>query len=142
MLDGMIDVICSNKQFKRFLIFRNQKGATNTNIFEKVADKMNERAAGDGRKDRIIHSQTRDKCKKLVCECESISLSQRIAIGINRYKLEKGYRKLWDILFPFPLLASRESADPSSVVEPSLYNDNQNTDPENGLGVCKNCASR
>ena len=31
----MVDIICSNEQF---LIFRNQKCAANTNIFEKVAD--------------------------------------------------------------------------------------------------------
>ena len=103
---------------------------------------MNKRAAADGLKDRIIHSQTRNKCKKLVCECKSIILSQWIAIEINRYKLEKGYRKRWDILFSFPLLASRESADPSKVIEPSFYNDYQNYDPENDMGVSKICNSR
>ena len=44
---------------------------------------MNERAAADGQKNRIIHSQIRSKFKKLVYECKSISLSQRIASGIN-----------------------------------------------------------
>ena len=34
-LNDMVDIICSNEQF---LIFRNQKCAANTNIFEKVAD--------------------------------------------------------------------------------------------------------
>ena len=36
---------------------------------------MNERAAADGRKNTITHSQIRNKFKKLVCECKSISLS-------------------------------------------------------------------
>ena len=36
------------------------------------------------------------------------------------------------------MVASRESADPSNIVEPSLYNDNQNADPEYDLGGCKN----
>ena len=60
--------------------------------------KMNERAAADGQKNRIIHSQIRNKFKKLVYECKSVSLSQRIASGINE--------KWWDIFFSFPLLAS------------------------------------
>ena len=38
----------------------------------------------------------------------------------------------------FPLVASRESADSSNIVEPPFYNDNQNTDPENSLGGSKN----
>ena len=40
MLDVMVDIICSNEQFEKFLIFRNQKCAANTNIFEK-AEGMN-----------------------------------------------------------------------------------------------------
>ena len=88
MLDDMVDIICSNEQFKKFLIFRNQKCAANTNIFEKVAEEMNERAAADGRKNTITHSQIRNKFKKLVCECKSISLIQRTASGISRYQRE------------------------------------------------------
>ena len=50
---------------------------------------MNERAAADGRKNAITHSQIRNKFKKLVCECKSINLSQRTASGISRYQVEK-----------------------------------------------------
>ena len=47
------------EQFKKFLIFRNQKCAGNTNIFEKVAEEMNEKAeaAAVGPKYTITHSQ-------------------------------------------------------------------------------------
>ena len=85
MLDDMVDIICSNEQFKKFLIFINQKCAASTNIFEKVAEEMNERAAADGRKNTITHSQIRNKFKKLVCECKSISSSQWTTSGISRY---------------------------------------------------------
>ena len=47
MLDDMVDIICSNEQHKIFLIFRNQKYATNTNIFEKVVEEINEKAAAE-----------------------------------------------------------------------------------------------
>ena len=45
---------------------------------------------------------------------------------------------MWDIFFSIPLVAHRESADPSNIVEPSFYNENQNTEPENNLGNSKN----
>ena len=73
MLDYMVDIIWSNKQFKKFLIFRNQNWAANSNIFEKVAEEMNKRSAADGRKITITQSQIRNKFKNLVCECKSIS---------------------------------------------------------------------
>ena len=97
---------------------------------------MNERAAADGRKNTITHSQIRKKFKELVWECKSISLGQRTASGISRYQVEKGYAKWWIILFP--LVANRESTDPSNIAEPPFYNDNQNTDLENDLGGSKN----
>ena len=94
---------------------------------------MNERAAADGQKNRIIHSQIRSKFKKLVYECKSISLSQRIASGINE--------KWWDIFFPFPLVASGESACNPNIVVSSLCNDSQYTDLETNLGGTKNATA-
>ena len=76
---------------------------------------MNERAAPDGRKNTIIHSQVKNKFKKLVCECKSISLSQRTTHRISCYHVEKSYGKWWNILFL--LVGSRESADPLNIVE-------------------------
>ena len=94
---------------------------------------MNERVAADGQKNRIIHSQIRSKFKKLVYECKSISLSQRIASGINE--------KWWDIIFPFPLVASGESACNPNIVVSSLCNDSQYTDLETNLGGTKNATA-
>ena len=128
----MVDIICPNEQFKKTFIFRNQKHAVNTNIFEKVVEEMNERSAADGPTYAITHSQIKNKFKKLVCECKSLSLSQRTASGINCYQVEKGHGKWCDIFFP--LLASRESAASSNIVERPFYNNNQNADPENDRG--------
>ena len=36
------------------------------------------------------------------------------------------------------MIANRESADPSNIVEPSFSNENQNNEPENNLGNSKN----
>ena len=46
--------------------------------------------------------------------------------------MENGYEKWWDIRFP--LVASRESTDPSNIADLPFYKDNQNTDPEDDLG--------
>ena len=54
-------------------MLRNQKFATIANIFGKGAEEMNKRAAAEGQKNKITHSQFRSKFKKLVCECKSIS---------------------------------------------------------------------
>ena len=44
MIDDMINIICSDDILKKKLIFRNQKFAANANIFEKIADLINQRA--------------------------------------------------------------------------------------------------
>ena len=50
MIDDMIDIICSDEILEKKLIFRNQKFAPNANIFEKIADLTNQRAANNDRK--------------------------------------------------------------------------------------------
>ena len=44
---------------------RSQKFVANANVFERVVEEMNERAAADGRKNKITHSQVRNKCKSI-----------------------------------------------------------------------------
>ena len=46
---------------------------------------MNQRAANNDRKYRISFSQARNKFKKFVSECKSVSLTHRTASGIARY---------------------------------------------------------
>ena len=53
----MVDIMCSNEQFQKFFIFSNQKCAANANIFEKVAEEINERAAVDARKNHSFTDQ-------------------------------------------------------------------------------------
>ena len=93
MIDDMIDIMCSDEILKKKLIFRNQKLAANVNIFEKIADSMNQRAANNDRKYRVFFSQAQNKFKRLVSECKSVSLTTRTASVIARYQVEKGYGK-------------------------------------------------
>ena len=50
MTDYMIDIICFDEIMKKKL---NQKFAANANIFEKIADLMNQRATNNDRKYRV-----------------------------------------------------------------------------------------
>ena len=45
---------------------------------------------------------------------------------------------MWNIFFSIPLVANRQSADPSNIFEPSLYNSNQNSGHEKNIGSSKN----
>ena len=69
----------------------------------------------------VTAAQARNKSKKLISECKAQRLTQRTATGLSRYKVEKGYGKWWDELFP--LVASRESSYRSSKIEPSAETD-------------------
>ena len=54
---------------------------------------MNQRATNNDRKYRVSFSQVRNKFKKVVSECKSVTLTQRTASGIARYQAERGYGK-------------------------------------------------
>ena len=74
MIDDMIDIICSDKIMKKNFVFRNQKPAANAKCFKKIADLMNQRAADNDRKYWVSLLQARNKFKKLVSDCKSVSL--------------------------------------------------------------------
>ena len=93
MTDDMIDIICSDKIMKKKFFFRNQKFPTNTKFFERIADLVNQRAAGNNGKYWVSFSQAQNKFKKLVSDCKSVSLTQRTASGIARCQVEKDFSK-------------------------------------------------
>ena len=101
----MVDILCLNELLKKLLIFKKQKCAANTYIFEKVAEEMNGRATASNRKDTITHSQITHNFEILVKEYKSINLGQWTASEISRYQVHKGYRK-WCVI-GFPLVAIR-----------------------------------
>ena len=128
MIDDMIDIICPDEIMEKKLIFKNQKFAANASIYEKIADLMNQRETKNDRKYRVSFSQTRNKFKKLVSECKSVSITQGTANGIARYQVEKSYRKWWEILFP--LVSRRESSGPKNMLEPSFHTINHRVEFE------------
>ena len=119
MLGDLVDIICSDKETKKMLIFRNQKFAANNVLYQKVVLELNQRIKGYEKSFpfELTVTQARSKFKKLISECKAQSLTQRTAAGLSSYKVEKGYGKWWGGLFP--LVARRESSDRSNNIEPS-----------------------
>ena len=116
MLDDLVDIICSDEETKKMLIFRNQKFAANNALYRKVVMELNQRIKGSFPFE-VTFTQARNKFKKLISECKAQSLTQRTAAGLSSYKVEKGYGNWWGGLFP--LVARRESSDRSNNIEPS-----------------------
>ena len=108
MLEDLVDIICSDEETKKMLIFRNQKFAANNTLYQKVAMELNQRIKRYEKpfSFEVTVTQARYKFRKLILKCKAQSLTQRTATGLSRYEVEKGYGKWWDELFPF--LASRE----------------------------------
>ena len=111
MLEGLVEIICSDEETKKMLIFRNQKFAANNALYQKVLMELNQPIKGYEKSFpfEVTVTQARNKFKKVISECKAQSLTQRTATGLSGYKVEKGYGKWWDELFP--LVASRESSD-------------------------------
>ena len=60
MISDVIDIISSDKILKKKLIFRNQKFVATANIFENIADLMNQRGTNNDRKYRVSFSQAQN----------------------------------------------------------------------------------
>ena len=123
MVEDLVDIKCSDEETKKMLICCNQKFAANNALHQKVVMELNQQIKGYEKSFpfEVTVTQTRNKFKKLISVCVAKSLTHRTATGLSRYKLEKGYCKWWNELFP--LVASRESSDRSNNIEPSADTD-------------------
>ena len=123
MLDDLVDIICSDEETKKMLIFRNQKFAANNTLYQKVVMELNQRIKGYEKSFllEVTFTQARKKFKKFISECKTQSLTQRTVTGLSLYKVGKGYGTWWDELFP--LVGSRESSDRSNNIESSADTD-------------------
>ena len=70
------------------LIFRNQKFAANGVLLDQVVKELNTRSQKYNCSFTITSTQARNKFKKLISECKTVSLTQCTASGTSRYKVE------------------------------------------------------
>ena len=72
LVDDLIDIIVSNEQYKRKLIFMNTKFQQNGVIYGKVCEELKQRCAVRGQDMPFTVVQTRSKFKKCISECSCI----------------------------------------------------------------------
>ena len=119
MITDMVDLIENTTSLRRYLIFENNKNASNGKYYENLVEGLNKRIALYDPPGPIVSAmQARTKFKKIVSECRNVSLTIRTASGIDRHKVGKGYGQWWDVLFQ--LVASKPSPDPGNNIEPTF----------------------
>ena len=114
-VDDMVDIITSSENFKRRLIFTNNKRATNANgeVYSQVLEQIKERHALFP----FTTKQMRTKFKWYISTCKKVALTIQTATGIKRLIEDKGFGKWFGLLFP--LVKSRDSCQPEQAIEPS-----------------------
>jgi len=112
----MVDVICSNDNFARKLIFTNSKNTKNNEVYCKVPKEVEKRYTGSS---NFPYStgQMRTKFKRCIAECKKLALTIKTATGVKRIQEERGYGPWFDQLFS--LVQSRDSCNPELAEEPS-----------------------
>lgn len=114
-VDDMVDIIVNNENYKRKLIFTNNRRSTNTEVYQQVLAQVKARHPEFPFK----LEQIRNKFKWCVGTCKKVALTIQTATGINRFVDEKGFGKWFNALFP--LIKSRDSCQPEQSIEPSTY---------------------
>ena len=136
-LADLTDVICSDPNFRKKLIFMNVTQAHNAAIYEKIVAEMSRRAEERGESFAKTVHQTRTKFKRMIAFCKKKALARITATGVEDIIGATGdwFKTL------FPLVQSRESADPDNGREPSYDNqheDGNNSNNNNESGVLEN----
>ena len=101
----MVDVICSNDNFARKLIFTNSKNTKNNEVYCKVQKEVEKRYTGSS---NFPYStgQMRTKFKRCIAECKTLALTIKTATGVKRIQEERGYGPWFNQLFS--LVQSRQ----------------------------------
>ena len=73
MLEGLVEIICSDEETKKMLIFRNQKFAANNALYQKVLMELNQPIKGYEKSFpfEVTVTQARNKFKKVISECKA-----------------------------------------------------------------------
>ena len=122
-IDDMIDIIVNDESYSRNLIFTNVKKQKNTEVYNKILNKLQERYSqyDPPLSFPFTVPQMRTKFKWCVATCKKISLTVSTKSGIKRIQDDKGYGPWFNLLYP--LIKSRDSCQPEQAIEPDSLND-------------------
>ena len=116
--NDLVDIICEDEYLRKRILFTNIKNAKNQEVYGKVMQRLRDRCEIRSETCIFTISQARNKFKSLVAICKKASLTRQTASGIDNFIQNKGYGKWFGQLFP--LVQSRESAQPDQAIEPSM----------------------
>ena len=105
----MVDVIYSNDNFARKLIFTNSKNSRNNKVYVQVQKEVETRYTGSS-SFPYSTGQMRTKFKCCVAECKKLALTIKTATGVKRIQEDHGYGPWFNQLFS--LVQSRDSCNP------------------------------
>ena len=108
---------CSNDYLVKKLVFQNTKSSSNGELFKKVVADSQKACLERGHNFEFDITQTRTKFKSCVSLCETAAMTAKTATGIQRFQDDKNLGRWFNQLFP--LVESRESAQPEQAIEPS-----------------------
>ena len=134
-VNDMINVICSNDYLARKLVFLNTKNSRNGELFKKVVADSQKACQERGENFEFDITQTRTKFKSCVSLCKTAAMTVKTATGIQRFQDDKNLGHWFNQLFP--LVKSRESAQPEQAIETSgsqevTIKENHDEDPTHG----------
>lgn len=120
-------MIVNDEELVRKLIFTNVKKRKNSDAYEKILPKLNEKYQDETGKDfPFTVKQMRNKFKWCVSTCKWICLTIKTATGVKNFVESKGYGGWFNVLYP--LVKSRDSCKPENGTEPSAKVDEDNND--------------
>ena len=134
-VNDMINVICSNDNLTRKLIFQNTKNTRNGDLFKKVVEDSQKACQERGENFEFDVKQSRTKFKSCVSLCKTAAMTVKTATGIQRFQDDKNLGQWFNQLYP--LVKSRESAQPEQAIEPSASQDvtiDENEDEDSTYG--------
>ena len=130
--NGLVDIIY--EYLKKMIIFTSIKNAKNQEVYGIVMQKLKDRCEIWSKTCIFILSQTGNKFKSLVAICKKASLTRQTASGINDFIQSKRYGKWFEQLFP--IVQSRESAQPEQAIEPSMETTEVIIETNNNKNLC------
>ncbi len=121
-ITDMVDMIVNDDELVRKLIFTNVKKRKNSDAYQKIVPKLNQKYQKAFGKDfPFTVKQMRNKFKWCISTCKKICLTVKTASGVKRFVDSKGYGNWFNLLYP--LVKTRDSCKPENAIEPSAKHD-------------------
>ena len=117
IVNDLVNLICSNEYMTRKLIYENTKNSRNGMLYEKIIKQIITLCKERNKEYPYSLIQTRTKFKNCISLCKAAAMTMKTSSGIKRFQEDKNLGPWFNQLFP--LVKSRESAQPEQAIEPS-----------------------